>query len=209
MCGLFGFIGTRMDIGLVSTLATLAETRGPHAYGFAWLGHDGQPHTFTSPGQITHNKRALLSIVDVPAFIGHCRLSTSGPPQNNTNNQPLLMGDIALAHNGNVYAYQQRYALHNYVPKTSNDSEAMLLEIFSGFGTLRERARSAWTVVGPYTPLAALVLSPSGIAALRRYHPLYALTTPAGVYLCSRQFASATLLEEDVVHFWDKETLTV
>ncbi|MBN2003089.1 MAG: hypothetical protein JXA21_07000 [Anaerolineae bacterium] len=206
MCGLFGYIGTRLDIGLVNTLATLAETRGPHAYGLAWLAGDGKLTTFKAPGRITQHRLDLLKVLDAPAFIGHCRLSTSGAAENNTNNQPLTLGNMALAHNGNVYAYRQIYDLHGYVPKSECDSEALLLEIYSAFGTLPERVLHGWQTIGQDSPQAALLLSPAGLAALRHYHPLYHQITPTGVYFCSRPFDdAATLLTEGVVHHFHQE----
>jgi len=204
MCGLFGYIGTRLDIGLVSVLAELAETRGPHAYGFAWWA-GSRLHRFTAPGRITAHRNDLLKLLDAPAFIGHCRLFTSGPATTNRNNQPLVMGDgataLALAHNGNVYGYRQIYDLQGYVPKTENDSEALLLSIFCAFGTLPERVQQGWQACGAEQQQAALVLSREGLAAYRVYQPLFIKTTPTGVYLCSRPIdATATLLPAGGVH---------
>ncbi|MBN2005795.1 MAG: class II glutamine amidotransferase [Anaerolineae bacterium] len=205
MCGLFGFIGTRLDIGLVNALAGLAETRGPHAYGFAWLEGDRRMRGFKSPGRITERRADLLKLLDATAFIGHCRLSTSGAPADNRNNQPLLMSDgesaLALAHNGNVYASRQIYDLHGYVPKTANDSEALLLAAFCAFGTLPERAAQGWAAIGKAKAQAALLLSIEGIAAFRAYHHLYVKSTTTGIYLCSRPLDNTmALLPEGFVH---------
>lgn len=205
MCGLFGYIGTRLDIGLVNALAELAETRGPHAYGFAWRDGRGHLQSFKAPGRITAQRGNLLKLLDAPAFIGHCRLSTSGPATDNRNNQPLVMGDgaaaLALAHNGNVYAYRQIYDLHGYVPKTENDSEALLLATFCAFGTLPERAQQGWQTCGAAQQQAALILSAEGLVAFRVYQPLFVKTTSTGVYLCSRQIDdTAALLPEGSVH---------
>lgn len=130
------------------------------------------------------------------ACIGHARLATSGDWRIPANNQPLRCGDIAIAHNGTVpeaRALADQYDLHR---QTACDSEVVGLLIARGTGSLLQRTLAAIAVLGPATPLALLVLSPTQLVAVRRGQPIFAAPGPGGWYLCSRTFDGAVPLPD-------------
>lgn len=197
MCGVFGFIGIAPDMALLKQIAELAATRGMHAWGIAYIEPNGTQGIYKEIGSLA-GKTDLLDQWDYRAVIGHCRLSTSGTPNNVVNNQPLIVGSYAVAHNGNVYNYREIADRYGLTLRTQSDSEvipALLNEVSGTPKQVHER------VVGVIdSPYAILTLSKNGIYAMRNRLPLFAAVRDEGVYFCSREFQGAVNIEERTVY---------
>lgn len=233
MCGLFGFVGAA-DPNPEDVLAVMREAgrRGPHAYGYAWIDAAADtaqtgmplngaeaasrgPHVVTARGSITQHLSAVSGALrGKRLFIGQCRLVTSGPARDARNNQPLVAGSIALAHNGNVYNADAILETHGLRARTRNDSEALaqliapeIVPLSSPTVTIADRVRAALHLMYPCSPTALLVLSAEGIVAARwparadmPGHPLYLWHRPEGLFFCSRPLPDATLLADGLVN---------
>lgn len=108
MCGVFGFIGTRVDLIKIKRLCELNESRGEHAFGLGWLNRRGDSWYFKSPGKPS----SFLSVIDncsnSIAVIGHCRWATHGDPDDNANNHPFFVDRYGMiVHNGIILNYRE------------------------------------------------------------------------------------------------------
>lgn len=125
------------------------------------------------------------------ALIGHCRLSTSGTPKDTANNQPIVAGKLAVAHNGNIYnseALAYEYSLRltsacdsealpvliSSLTKTSSDLDALIKAV-----SLIDASPGAFLLYGFSGDLTGAVV------AIRRKLPLWEWSQPEGVYFCS------------------------
>ena len=105
MCGLFGWVtknGNGPDLGRLRRIAIETQTRGNHAFGFAWLGTDGRIRSFKRPGPATANLGDLDRVRDALIVVGHCRYATHGDPRDNRTNHPHRAGRGMICHNGVV-----------------------------------------------------------------------------------------------------------
>lgn len=181
MCGIFGFSGRNYpDKEIMREIAYLAGTRGCHSNGIAWLTPDGAIQTKKRLGKI--DPSTIYEGVTSKAIIGHCRLSTSGPPTL-ANAQPLATSSMAIAHNGTIRNYGELAKGCKVQLLTQCDSE-LLLHINPE--RLFDRLSN--------DPYAYLVIANGQISARRRDMPLYELKTADGTYWCSRKFRDATLI---------------
>lgn len=181
MCGIFGFSGRNYpDKEIMREIAYLAGTRGCHSNGVAWLTPDGAIHTKKRLGKIDPD--TIFEGATSKAIIGHCRLSTSGPPTL-ANAQPLASPSMAVAHNGTIRNYAELAQAYKGQLHTQCDSELLLrIDPETLFGRLSN------------DPYAYLVIANGQISARRRDMPLYELKTADGTYWCSRKFREATLI---------------
>ncbi|MFC4636975.1 class II glutamine amidotransferase [Deinococcus hohokamensis] len=195
MCGLYAYHRRSgpPQANLLTYLAHLAGTRGPHGHGHATQGQRHVALGQTNPARVS-------TVVD--SVIGHARLATAGSHGDLACVQPLLTGTLFVAHNGTVPAYREQAAVHGLTLETDSDSEVL--------AQLLARARSLEGVAGtldlltPGLPLALLVLAPDGsVTAARRGHPLYARRAPEGVYLCSLPFDGGEALPDSTVTRFD------
>lgn len=177
MCGLFGFVGEELDTNVVQQIAQEAGRRGPHAYGFAW-----EEGVIRDVGCMSdHLDR--LSAIDGGWFIGHARLATYGTYLIPEYNQPLIAEKTVVAHNGNIYDYQNIIEELEWTPKTQIDTEAILAMLL--------RYRDWPYILGRQadrSPQAALIRHKDSMYTVRYGHPLYALEIGQGTYFCSRPF---------------------
>jgi hypothetical protein len=174
VCGLFGWIGTSCDAGVLSLAASYASRRGPDVCGVLsdsafWSGR---------PDKIPplYPQRLLM---------GHYRLATSllSPLEC----QPILRNGFALAHNGSIDNYD--LAVKQFKPKlhTSIDSELLLWAIELADGDLIERLKSALEVL-EMSPGWALSACDGRELLLASYNlDLYVLERSDGWYWCSVQ----------------------
>lgn len=184
MCGIFGFSGrTYPKDDVMREIAYLAGTRGCHSNGIAWLLPDGSIQTKKYLGKI--NPDTIFNGVRAKVIIGHCRLSTSGPPTL-ANAQPLVLHNKAIAHNGTIRQYPTLSLPYKSFLRTKCDSE-ILLHI---------PPRKLFTELSQ-DPYACLMLSNGELTAIRRELPLYELKTDEGTYYCSRQFRNSTLIHNN------------
>lgn len=196
MCGIFAYHGaTCPDPGLLEAAALEAARRGPHGHGWAGRRPDG---TYTEHRQLgpLNSGLAALRATRETAVLGHARLATFGAHDDSGGLQPVTLDGHAIAHNGNVYNAAQLAGGH----ETDTQSLAAAYAALRAEGTSPGSALTAVIGQASQEAWAVVVLDAAGGAlyAHRRYHPLYQLRTPAGLYLSSRPFhGHCELLPED------------
>jgi glutamine phosphoribosylpyrophosphate amidotransferase len=181
MCGLFGFDGERADPRRLALVAQLASRRGPHAMGVAWEsgGHLRAARVPAPDGAAF--ARLLSDCADSPRIIGQFRLATSGDWRQPHNNQPILIGDVAVAHNGNIPDWRARAA---GVPmETECDSELIAHWVRNPGKGLQLQLTQAMRPLP--VPFAVLALRPGALAWCQSGLPLYEWWCEEGVYFCS------------------------
>lgn len=207
MCGVFGFVSRNdkpMNLATVQKIAANTMTRGPHAFGFAWVDSKDRLHCFKQTGRITDHLGVLAMAAGAQMMIGHCRFATQGDPRNNLNNHPHPSDAGWIVHNGVISSYQSILHWHNLAPNTDCDSEVLALLIENMDGTLLKRCTRAVNETGR-SPLVMLGLwtRPQRMIAVRRGNPLSLGTTKTGYYLASLPDE----LPGKVTHFKDGEAV--
>ncbi len=89
------------------TLLSALRHRGPEAFGVA-----------SSEGAFTSKNFSSLIIPESPFILGHCLLSTTGYLE-----QPVTVGNVSVAHNGQVYNYRELFPENKF----ASDAEAIAL----------------------------------------------------------------------------------
>ena len=146
MCGIFGFVskdGSRFDMRAMKTIARTTMTRGPHAWGMAWVDARGVLRTYKQTGRIVDSLGLLAMAKDAVLLSGHCRWATHGDPAVNTNNHPHDGGDSWVVHNGVIHHYRDLVEKHRLRMLTDCDSEVLGLMIAKFKGTPFNRAAKA------------------------------------------------------------------
>lgn len=188
MCGIFGFItkdGGGPDLVRLRRIAIETETRGPHAFGLAWLDAGGALHTFKRPGPATAELGDLDRVRDAIVVVGHCRWATHGSPGDNRNNHPHAAGRGWLVHNGVVHNHLDLTEHYELVRRTQCDSEVLGLLLARMPGPIDLRAaRTAEAASGPLAILGVWA-KPARLLVVRRGKPLSIGETDAGSYLGS------------------------
>jgi len=188
MCGIFAFItknGRGPDLARLKRIAAVSELRGRHAFGLAWLGTDGQLHTFKRPGPAAANLGDLERLRGATALIGHCRWATHGDAEDNRNNHPHRAGRGWFVHNGVVRNYAQLVRRYRLAPRTDCDSEVLGLLMARFPGALTQRAaRAAEAAEGPLAMLG-LWRRPARLVIVRSGKPLSFGETAGGYYFGS------------------------
>lgn len=189
MCGVFGFVArgskSRVDLQQLQWIAEVTMTRGPHAFGFAWVDFDGRMHSFKQAGAIADHLGLLALARNARVLIGHCRFATHGDPADNINNHPHPVDGGWFVHNGVVFNHRQLIRERRLWLNSACDSEVLGQLVEQEDGTAVERWRRAVNATAP-GPLATLALERSGrLVAVRRGNPLSIGTTPTGYYLAS------------------------
>lgn len=147
MCGLAGIIfGEKARTGrelkrwaeVFTRLLVLSEPRGPHATGVAWMNADGEHELFKRPvpaSRFVEEQRyaRLLEGMDgrVTVLMGHARWRTRGNEQRNSNNHPILAGEVLGTHNGTIRNADYLFRRLRYKRFAEVDSE-ILCRIVNG-----------------------------------------------------------------------------
>ena len=128
MCGVYGYIGTGARFKDIESIALLAETRGPHSFGFTYV-KNGKLKTVKQLGKVSEDTEILRQAEGSNVIIGHARLATAGDFKDMKNNQPIHLPnpgmEVSVVQNGNVYDYRELYEKYSYEPVTRNDTEAL------------------------------------------------------------------------------------
>lgn len=98
MCGIFALLNNQTDIGVVNTEFTKGQGRGPEF--------------------------SKLDASYIKMVLGFHRLAING--LNEASNQPLVIDDIVLICNGEIYNYKQLYKFMNVEPRTGSDCEVII-----------------------------------------------------------------------------------
>jgi len=193
MCGVFGFAtkeGERFDPEHLRKIAVNTMTRGPHAWGMAWVDESDRLHSFKQTGKITDSLGLLTMAADAKMLVGHCRFATHGDPANNLNNHPHPADGGWIVHNGQISHHKKIAERYNLFPTTACDSEVIGLMIERSDGTLFERCQQAVDVCKGNRPFAMLGLwRDTMVVARANEQPLHVSETDGGYYVASLPFA--------------------
>lgn len=208
MCGIFGYVAKHdkaVDLAILKRIATITETRGPHAWGMAWVDRAGKMRTYKQHGRIVDALGLLAMAKDARLLIGHCRWATHGDPRDNTNNHPHDGGDSWVVHNGVIGHYEEIADRHRLDLFTDCDSEVLGAMLRKFKGKPMARARRACREAMGGSPFATMMLWPDRIIAARaNRQPLHVGETRDAFYLASlgwglpgvvSQFADGQIVE--------------
>src|SRR5262245_55095300 len=160
-------------------------SRGPHAWGMAWLDSKGRLKRFKQTGRVVDHLGLLAMAADAKFLIGHCRWATMGDPGNNLNNHPHPADGGWIVHNGQIRDYEGVVRTFDLHPNTCCDSEVLGLLIEQVSGRLIDRCVETVLSVAK-SPLVLLGLwKPGRLVAVRQGNPLHVGATAGGYYLAS------------------------
>lgn len=129
MCGVIGYVppdGPMPDTGelfhMFWRLFSESRIRGMHAYGIASPGFVFRSHDFDE---------VWKHFDPTKPTIAHCRYSTSGDWRRPENNQPIVVGNLALAFNGVIHMGTREEFERDFDVKceTDNDGEILLRKL--------------------------------------------------------------------------------
>lgn len=189
MCGIFGYVSAgegRPNLKRLERIARVTESRGRHAFGFAWLDRRGRMRCFKQTGRISDHLGLLAMMSDARILIGHARYATQGDPADNINNHPHPCDGGWLVHNGTVPRYlaiDDEWGLRRC---SDCDSETIALLIERMDGSRLERAAQAVAELqARSTAILTLSRGPDELVLVRAGNPLRMGATEEGVYLAS------------------------
>lgn len=189
MCGVFGFAsknGKPVDLKILKEVAAVTESRGPHAWGLAWVDKKGRMFSYKQSGRVTDAMGLLDMARGAQMLIGHCRWATHGDPANNLNNHPHDGGDAWVVHNGVIYNYETIARRHGLWMNTDCDSEVLGLMLQQFKGKPHQRFRRVVDEAKGISPFVMLALWPDRLMAARENgQPLYEGQTGNAIYLAS------------------------
>lgn len=189
MCGLFGFVskeGRRFSEEHIQEIAINTMSRGPHAWGMAWIDSRGRMKHFKQTGRVEDSLGLLAMAKDAVMLIGHCRYATHGDPENNLNNHPHPADGGWVVHNGMIGHYRELIRQHELPTTTECDSEVIGLLIERLDGTLLERCTEAVELCKGKNPFAMLGLWREGLFVGRSNgQPLHIGETKHSYYIAS------------------------
>lgn len=189
MCGLFGFVGGKLNLDALREIALATEAaRGGDAFGFAWVDSKGRLRSFKMPGALAARPHALDLAWDARMLMGHSRWATNGDARSNINNHPFPCDGGWLAHNGTLPMHRQLASYWGVSPSSFCDSEVLagLVEVAPD-GPLPRRLAWAVSVGRQAMPQAALGLwpRPARLLAAVAGKPLHWTRQAGGTYLSS------------------------
>jgi glucosamine--fructose-6-phosphate aminotransferase (isomerizing) len=200
MCGIFGFVskdGSRPSMSLLNKIAAVTMSRGPHAWGMAWVDQSGTMRTYKQSGRIVDHLGLLAMARDAVMLVGHCRWATHGDPSDNLNNHPHDAGDAWVIHNGQIRNYLDLAKRHRLRRHTQCDSEVLGLMISKFKGTPLKRVKSAVDQAMGTHPLSMMALWPDRmIVAKANSQPLSVGETKKAYYIASLQEGLPGYVEE-------------
>lgn len=176
MCGVFGFVSydeKGPDLSRLEVIAKATMTRGPHAFGFAWLDWNGRLKMFKRTGRIVDHLGLLAMAKNARILIGHCRYATHGDPGNNSNNHPHPADGGWIVHNGVVSNHEDLAAEYDLWPTTECDSEVLGLLIGASRGPIMNRCAATAKVARGNLAMLGVWSRPGRMVAIRNGNPLW------------------------------------
>src|SRR5580765_92684 len=189
MCAVIGYAGKGGERAAARLLALFdaSKIRGLHAFGVAHIRSDG---TLACDKFLTREHAreylAALALEHVSrhlTLIAHCRYSTSGDWHSEDANQPILLGDVAMAFNGVIRMTTRDQWGHEFgfAPETDNDGEIFVRKVLDG------QDYEMWVRLGSFS-FAGVMLYHGELLALRnRHRPLYHVRDASAHYIGSTQ----------------------
>lgn len=184
MCGLFGFVGSAPNLETLKEVAVLAGTRGVHGWG---IEYDTGNQRGT--GKLENNLGVLEHTKHSSWVLGHSRLATFGSYEGVI--QPIKSENFLIAHNGNIYNYQEIANQIGYTMKTDCDSEIIGALLEKGY-----RPKQISDMI--QTNHAILIRTKYSLYAIHRGLPLFYVQKEEGIYYCSRKMNGGSALTEGV-----------
>lgn len=191
MCGIFAYVGRDPNRMLVTDIVNGAARRGPHGHGWAVSTARGISITRRlgplepSADDIARDTAALSGPSGTSGILlGHARMATVGAWDNQDNLQPVIAGDITVAHNGVISNPDDLY------PNAPTDSIALT----RAYRILRNQMHTPVQALEKLLATAqqhawVIVIADDGaLYAHRQHHPLWQLDSPDGTYLSSHRF---------------------
>ena len=190
MCGVFGFIarkaGARPNLEHLELMAVIAESRGDHAYGLAWIENGtNRLKMHKAPGGVTGNLDTLKAASDCTMLIGHTRWATHGSASDNANNHPHPCDGGWIVHNGVVTNDIELIEEFNHLPVSECDSEVIGLTVESLDGSLLDRSVAAINRLHGNHAVLGLWTRPNRMLVARRGNPLSIEERDEGFYVGS------------------------
>ena len=98
MCGIFSIINNNLNLSFLKNEFNKGKHRGP--------------------------EHSSISVVSINTVFGFHRLAING--LDDISNQPIIINNIGLICNGEIYNYKELYKLMNIVPTTNSDCEVII-----------------------------------------------------------------------------------
>jgi glucosamine--fructose-6-phosphate aminotransferase (isomerizing) len=175
-----------VDLDILAEVAEVTMSRGPHAWGMAWVTREGRLRMFKQEGRIVDSLGLLAMAKDAVMLIGHCRWATHGTPENNLNNHPHPSDGGWIVHNGMIRDYQDIATRHDLHTMTECDSEVLGLLVEKSKGPVIDRCARAMRICRGNNPIVMLGLwKDSLVAAADNGQPLHVGETGKSYYLGS------------------------
>ena len=179
MCAVIGYypgINTEGSKERAYQILRNSSIRGLHSFG---VFQDGCP-PYIGVHQILMNLKNWTGQEPLPVdyhrpFLAHFRYSTSGPPTEKVNNQPLSIGDWVLSFNGviDMRTKEEMEKMYDINMTTENDGELFIHKYLNkGIWTLK-------TMPGTFAGVWMYKKNPTYFYAARNAHrPLWRVTYP-------------------------------
>ncbi len=134
MCGIFGWQNKKRnccDLKIFTSLANSSKRRGRDACG---VFMDDNSSEFVmidrSIDKLIKNKNIKGFLKNnVHTLIGHTRLATNGDPNNNSYNQPIIIDNLVLSHNGIIV--NTEFLIKKYDIDESESDSVVFLRLIS------------------------------------------------------------------------------
>lgn len=190
MCGLFGFAaryeGVSVNMEVLREVAEVTMSRGPHAWGMAWVTPNGRLRMFKQEGRIVDSLGLLSMAEGATMLIGHCRYATHGSPSNNLNNHPHPCDGGWVVHNGMIRNHERIMARYGVDPVTECDSESLAVALEHEKGGTVARSQKALAACRGDSPIAFMGLWRDRLViASDNGQPLHRGTSERSVYFGS------------------------
>ncbi len=213
MCGIVGYVGSRVATPLLIDGLKRLEYRGYDSAGVAVMNGKGV-ETRKAAGKIAKLEQAVE--LDPPMGtlgIAHTRWATHGPPTTiNAHPHASHSGDIAVVHNGiieNANVLKRSLEARGYVFRSDTDTEVLAHLIEAAYAGNLEAAviEALHQIEGTYGMAVISAKEPDKIVAARKGSPLLVGLGDGEYYLASD--ASAVLTHTREVIYLDDDEIAV